>query len=84
MDARGNNTSLVDSGTITVSGPGSSGIRTNATGTSITNSGTISVTGTGASPDFPAGVLFQAGSAGTFFNQAGGLVSSVTAPASAL
>nr|WP_188130358.1 autotransporter-associated beta strand repeat-containing protein [Mesorhizobium albiziae] len=77
MDARGSNTTIVNSGSISVSGAGSSGIRTNALNSSITNSGTITVTSTGAAPNFPSGVLFQAGSSGTFYNQAGGSISSV-------
>ena len=77
MDARGTNTTIVNSGAVSVSGAGSSGIRTNALNTSITNSGTIRATSAGTAPNFPSGVLFQAGSTGTFFNQAGGSVSSV-------
>jgi autotransporter-associated beta strand protein len=77
MDARGRNTTIVNSGTVSVSGVGSSGIRTNALNTSITNSGTIRATGTGTAPNFPSGVLFQAGSSGSFINQTGGTVSSV-------
>ena len=80
LDARGSNSTLNNSGTINVSGPNSAGIRSTETTatTLITNSGTITVTGSGASPDFAAGVLFQAGAAGTFVNQAGGTVSSST------
>ncbi|WP_158282788.1 autotransporter domain-containing protein [Aminobacter sp. AP02] len=77
MDARGPNTTLVNSGTISVSGQDSAGIRTNALGTAITNSGTIAVTSVGTAPNFPSGILFQAGSSGTFVNQAGGVVSSL-------
>ncbi len=77
MDTRGSNTTLVNSGSISVSGQDSAGIRTNATGTSLVNSGTITVTSAGTAPNFPSGVLFQAGSSGTFFNQAGGSISSL-------
>lgn len=77
MDARGSNTTMVNAGSIAVSGAGSAGVRTNAPGTSITNTGSIVVTSTGTAPNFPAGVLFQAGSTGTFVNQPGGSVSSV-------
>jgi autotransporter-associated beta strand protein len=80
LDARGSNSTLINSGTINVSGANAAGIRSTETtaSTIIMNSGTITVTGTGASPDFAAGVLFQAGAAGTFVNQAGGIVSSAT------
>jgi hypothetical protein len=80
LDARGSNSTLINSGTISVSGPNAAGIRSTETTatTLITNNGTITVTGTGASPDFAAGVLFQTGAAGTFVNQAGGIVSSAT------
>jgi len=80
LDARGSNSTLINSGTINVSGPNAAGIRSTETtaSTLITNSATITVTGSGASPDFAAGVLFQAGAAGTFVNQAGGTVVSAT------
>ena len=80
LDARGSNSMLINSGAINVSGANAAGIRSTETtaSTLIMNSGTITVTGTGASPDFAAGVLFQAGAAGTFVNQAGGTVTSAT------
>src|SRR5882672_5758065 len=82
LDARGSNSTIINQGTVSVSGPGASGIRSTETtaGTLITNSGTIAASGGISASPAPAvsanGVSLLAG---TFQNFAGGTVSSTQA-----
>jgi outer membrane autotransporter protein len=82
LDARGSNSTIVNQGTVSVSGPGASGIRSieTTTGTLITNSGTVTANGGSSAAPAPAisanGVSLLAG---TFQNLAGGTVSSTQA-----
>ncbi|HEX2890794.1 autotransporter outer membrane beta-barrel domain-containing protein [Vineibacter terrae] len=74
------NNTLINSGTIAVSGANAAAIQVlTAPGTSIINSGTITATGTGTTSLPAAGVFIGTGSSGTFTNQAGGTVSARTA-----
>jgi hypothetical protein len=82
LDARGSNSTIVNLGTVNVSGAGASGIRSieTTTGTLITNSGTVTASGGVSAAPAPAisanGVSLLAG---TFQNLAGGTVSSTQA-----
>jgi autotransporter family porin len=79
LDARGGNSTIINQGTVSVSGAGASGIRSIETtaATLIVNSGAVTATGASSASPAPAvtanGVSLQAG---TFQNLAGGAVSS--------